>query len=153
MSSHLKEWILLADITNVGKKRLRVLEKSTNQHQQLEHTVDAQALEQILNTCSAASVKEVEQLLSLSSNDDNNHNNSRSGSENQNQNAVDDSLLLSKVLLRYAILSDAFRREQQANDILTGALETSLKAVEAARDELNEVRAERDALKQALSFK
>ena len=152
MSSHLKEWILLADITNVGKKRLRVLEKSTNQHQQLEHTVDAQALEQILNTCSAASVKEVEQLLSLSSNDDN-QNNSRSGSENQNPNAVDDSLLLSKVLLRYAILSDAFRREQQANDILTGALETSLKAVEAARDELNEVRAERDALKQALSFK
>jgi len=50
-----------------------------------------------------------------------------------------------------AVLSDAFRRAQQSNAILTGALEASLKAVEAARGELDEVRAERDALAQALA--
>jgi hypothetical protein len=142
-----KQWLLLADISNVGKKRLRVLEKSSSTGE-TEHSVDAQALEQILNSCSAASVKEVEQILSLSS-----ANGNSSSPDQQHGEDDDDSMLLSKVLLRYAVLSDAFRREQQANDILTNALQISLKAVEAARDELDEVRAERDALKQALSMK
>lgn len=148
MSVQQKEWVLIADISNVGKKRLQVLEKQQHKqtHHELKSTVDSQTLGQILSSCSAAAVKEVEQLLSLSSV-------SAADRDDDDFTSESDSVLLSKVLLRYAVMADAFRREQQANDILQGALEASLKAVEMARDELAEVKAERDALKQALSLK
>ena len=148
-TKHNKEWVLIADITNVGKKRLKVLEKDSAT-KDLTSTVDSQTLEKILASCSAAAVKEVEQLLSLSTTTT-----AASSNDEDQQTGSDDndSILLSKVLLRYAVLSDAFRREQQANDILESALETSLKAVDSAKNELAEVKAERDALKQALSMK
>jgi hypothetical protein len=141
MSTPNTNWALIADIANVGKKRLRVVEQDSRTGQLFlnnnsQSSVDAQALEQIMSSCSASAVKEVEQILAFL--DSGNSNNSDP---------------LAKVLLRYAVLADAFKREQQANEILTNALESALAGVEAARNELNEARAERDALRMALSGK
>lgn len=144
MSTH---YVLSADIASVGKKRLRVFEQDDKTARRLQPNTDTAALEQIFNSCSAAAVKDVENVLMSLEEEQARCNQSNNGAGSMGQ----DFDPTSRILLRYAVLSEAFRREQQSNAILQGALETALRAVEEARDELCEVKAERDALRQAIS--
>jgi hypothetical protein len=171
-------WVLSADISSVGRKRLRVFAEHAATRRRTQ-SVDSAALELILGACAAGAVRDVEGVLALleeggrlgreraerSGNNDNNNNIATVNSQNNAHHYDSNSALnqqhsnerptdaASKILLRYAVLSEAFQRERQGSDILGGALAAALAALEAARDELDEVRAERDALRAALTGK
>jgi hypothetical protein len=143
-SSTNPRWVLSADVSNAGSRRLSVYEEGVGADGRptRRRTVDSQALEHIFGACASAAVRDVEATLAL-----------LDGRGRDGEGAVDPADAPSLILLRCAVLSDALRRERQGGAILEAALASSLAALEAARAELVDVRSERDALASALAMR